>query len=109
MDAIHQGFSARVSAAAAASAPAASPAPKRLADDWRLTLTTDRSSRNHGGQRPVPGRCLGASLWRRAHWHRAWRRSAFTFDAGAGHDSNAWPALVAIDELVHQARPIGSC
>ena len=26
------------------------------------------------------------------------RRSAFTFDAGAGHDSTAWPALVAIDE-----------
>jgi D-arginine dehydrogenase len=26
------------------------------------------------------------------------RRSAFTFDAGAGQDSTAWPALVAIDE-----------
>ena len=26
------------------------------------------------------------------------RRSAFTFEAAAGHDSTAWPALVAIDE-----------
>ena len=101
VDAIHQGFlrGFRRSGGTLRTGSGVAGA-ERLADGWRLTL-------DDGSQLTATTVVNAAGAWADVLAQVFGvapigivpkRRSAFTFDAGAGHDSSAWPALVAIDE-----------
>ena len=101
VDAIHQGFLRGFRRAGGKLRTGSGVAgAERLADGWRLTLddgstlTAATVVNAAGAWADVVAQVFGVAPIGIVPK----RRSAFTFDAGAGHDSSTWPALVAIDE-----------